>query len=1593
MNTLSKILSVFLLCLLFHPKTQAQITSAFDTDADGWTLSDNNLGDPQTVNYSPAGGNPGGYISGTKTSTSQPYYWTSPAKFGGNMAYFSYGQDFSFDIQVDHVGTFHFSTGDIQIRTSSGSILALNLPTFPAQAPAWSSFTIKLDETAGWRVGGTTGPLATKAEMLQYLSGVHSFRIGINYRSGVTSPSSGIDNVSVGQRTIQTAPSITSFSPISGNIGTSVTINGNNFDPAITNNAVYFGGVAGVITNATAAQLTVTVPDGAQHAPITVINKTTGLSKLSAQPFTPTFNDGGRIIPASFKPKFDIPVTGGFGGLNIADIDGDGWNDLVTAAENNNGIEIFRNLAAGGSLSASSFDVRFLVSGGADVNGAGLKVIDLDGDGKLDLVSSTGVSVFTGAFVTFRNISTPGGVNFEFQELWNGKSDESPVYTAADIDGDGLPELIGGEGSGMAGQNVWITQNISTPGNIEFSFPLYYFSSTLDDAASDATISDLNNDGKPEFILIRGFGGALTVFENTSTPGAISFGTNFSITAGINGEINVADFNGDGKNDLAWKQGFSSDDVHIRLNTDTDGVLTDTDFATEIILNSEVSTYGALSLADINGDGKVDILATDNADVGIFENVYSGGTFDAGAFIPGYRFQGNGTSTYPTTALAADLNGDQKPEVVVGITNTSPDRLSIYENVNVHTPVISLTTVSPLAGSIGSTVTITGDHFSTTPSENMVHFGDVNATVLSATKTQLTVTVPAGASYAPVRVTRNQFTASYHLPFNPTFSSGVVFNNTHFGTPVEFTLTGADYDIDAADLNEDGKPDILAEANSNRAYLFRNTHTTGAISATSLLPDDSLTATTTQNPRLIDLNGDNKPDFVATGGVFRNVSVGSEINFEAQTNIGGTLTASPADFNLDGKMDYVGATGANASVFENRMRQGTGAFISGGNYNSISSTFNFSKPAVGGGAVAADFDNDGLTDIACGNGTTDNITVWRNVGTNRIETTTFTSVGNLAAGDNPGRLYVGDMDVDGKMDIVLYHGAGASSAIISIFHNTSTPGNITFNLVNLNPGNSSLAHIDDLDGDGKPEIITVSESSNFFSIFKNIHTAGPITAASFAPPFNTPVTAPRGITTTDINLDGKPEIILTRAAGFLLVYENLVPTIAISITQQPATPYNACDGGSANFVTAASGTTNITYQWQVFDGSVFVDLADNATYTGAATSTLTVSNVSATEAGQYQCVISGDFAPDVITNVADLVFNSLPTPPVVTDGINCGPGDVVLSASGGSPGDYRWYSGSSLTLITGEQNDTYTTPSLSVNTTYHVSIVDPFCESVVVPVTAIISTVPAQPFITGSITPVGNALTICSTTSLTLSAPNGFASYLWSDGSTSPDLSVTASGTYSVTVTNADGCVSPASDDLVITVQPAPCANAAPVIDGSSLSTSIGGTASLDLTNLISDADGNVVLTSLTIIQQPSSGATASLNGTMLQIDYAGISFTGTDVVTIQVCDVFGECATQQFQVTVIGEVEIFTAISPNNDGKNDFFNIQYIDLIEPENTVTIYNRWGDVVFEVERYDNDERAFRGISNKGKELPTGTYYYKIEFQSDQEAKTGFLSLKR
>jgi gliding motility-associated-like protein len=194
--------------------------------------------------------------------------------------------------------------------------------------------------------------------------------------------------------------------------------------------------------------------------------------------------------------------------------------------------------------------------------------------------------------------------------------------------------------------------------------------------------------------------------------------------------------------------------------------------------------------------------------------------------------------------------------------------------------------------------------------------------------------------------------------------------------------------------------------------------------------------------------------------------------------------------------------------------------------------------------------------------------------------------------------------------------------------------------------------------------------------------------------------------------------------------------------------------------------------------------------------------------------------------------------------------------------------------------------------------------------------------------------------------------------------------------------------------------NVPPAIQNVSETTQVGSQVTIDLNQLISDPDNNIDLSSLRIVQQPTSGAFAQIDENHnLIIDYSGVNFTGQDQLTVEVCDDLGDCAQNLITIQVgdSGEIEVYNAVAPNSSGKNQYMRIFNL----PEgNKVSIYSRWGDKVFEVENYDNDTggRRFEGSNDNGKPLPSGTYFYRIQIPagsnpSGPEIITGYISLKQ
>ena len=191
--------------------------------------------------------------------------------------------------------------------------------------------------------------------------------------------------------------------------------------------------------------------------------------------------------------------------------------------------------------------------------------------------------------------------------------------------------------------------------------------------------------------------------------------------------------------------------------------------------------------------------------------------------------------------------------------------LALESSIAQTTDAPVITGFSPVKGSIGTSVTVSGTNFSTIAADNIVYFGASRATVTNANATELEVIVPEGATYRPMSVAVGGLIAYSSKPFTVTFpgnpiTTGSFSYKMNFTSGLEFTRDGAIGDIDG-----DGKPDLVI-ADYNEIAVFKNTTVTGMITTGSFAPKINVDADGTplriMRIELEDIDADGKLDLL-----------------------------------------------------------------------------------------------------------------------------------------------------------------------------------------------------------------------------------------------------------------------------------------------------------------------------------------------------------------------------------------------------------------------------------------------------------------------------------------------------------------------------------------------------------------------------------------------------------------------------------------------------------------------------------------------------------------------------------------------------------
>ncbi|HUA89847.1 MAG TPA: VCBS repeat-containing protein, partial [Steroidobacteraceae bacterium] len=227
----------------------------------------------------------------------------------------------------------------------------------------------------------------------------------------------------------------------------------------------------------------------------------------------------------------------------------------------------------------------------------------------------------------------------------------------ADVNGDGVPDLLvattndQGYALNPGFANV-ILNSASSPGT--FSSGVQYATSGNNPAS--IAVADLTGAGALD-LVVANVTGSVSVYLHASTPGTYQPAVNIT-TGGAPNQVVVADVNGDGSPDIVLADISPSGSVLILLQDPANPG----QFLSPVKLPTGATT-ASVQVADLNGDGRPDIVATgydvygNNGAVYVFLQSAQGGTFLSPVSYP--------AGAQPSSVKVADLNGDGRPDLVV----------------------------------------------------------------------------------------------------------------------------------------------------------------------------------------------------------------------------------------------------------------------------------------------------------------------------------------------------------------------------------------------------------------------------------------------------------------------------------------------------------------------------------------------------------------------------------------------------------------------------------------------------------------------------------------------------------------------------------------------------------------------------------------------------------------------------------------------------------------------------------------------------------------------------------------------------------------
>lgn len=364
--------------------------------------------------------------------------------------------------------------------------------------------------------------------------------------------------------------------------------------------------------------------------------------------------------------------------LAAGDFNSDGVMDLASASFSNHNVSILLGNNNGGFTSAATYAI-----GTGSTMPTSLVVDDFNNDQKLDIavVCMNAVNVFVllgngnGTFGALLTYATSSGstsiVKGDFNQ--DGRTDLAMINRNANQNNNTVSILIG---------------NNDNPNTLFFSPQVL---SPILAQAHALCVGDFNNDSKADLAVLQTLAPETCCSPTTSFTillgnglGGMSSAGGQSVASGRSGAMAASDLNGDGYSDLIFAH---TDGNSVRVWMNAGGSMKET--ASYFAGSAPGWDSSAMAVMDLDDNGTQDILVANNVwnSVRVLRGTGTGAFVNAGAPMVGLE---------PTSLVVADLNGDQKKDMVVanGSTNTT---VSVLLNASANSPAMTLQPNNQLA--------------------------------------------------------------------------------------------------------------------------------------------------------------------------------------------------------------------------------------------------------------------------------------------------------------------------------------------------------------------------------------------------------------------------------------------------------------------------------------------------------------------------------------------------------------------------------------------------------------------------------------------------------------------------------------------------------------------------------------------------------------------------------------------------------------------------------------------------------------------------------------------------------------------------------